>query len=80
MENVYDSMAWTIIEDAEALDGVSLEETSRRFQEWVKKGPGREEMQGSVFRDTWIHYPRYSFFAHVDEESPRAWWTTRKLD
>ncbi|KAL2126294.1 hypothetical protein VTI74DRAFT_1234 [Chaetomium olivicolor] len=65
MENVYDIIAWTINEDAETLDGASIVETSRRFEEWVE-GHGR---LGSVFTDTWVYCPRYTFFAHVDEES-----------
>lgn len=32
MEHVYDSLAWTIIEDAETLDGAGIVETSRRFR------------------------------------------------
>lgn len=68
MEEVYDNMAWTVIEDAETLDGASIFDTSRRFIEWVGKD-GRQEMQGSVFTDTWVYCPRYTFFIHVDQES-----------
>lgn len=68
MEDLYDSMAWTIIEDPETLDGASIVEMSRKFGEWVER-EGRQEMQGSIFTDTWVYCPRYSFFMHVDEES-----------
>jgi hypothetical protein len=69
MEHVYDNLAWTIIEDAETLDGAGIVETSRRFREWVE-GPGRQEMQGSVFAgEESPSWPRYYYFLHVDEES-----------
>lgn len=68
MEDVYDSITWTVIEDAETLDGASIVDTSRKFTEWVG-GEGRQEMQGSVFTDTWVYCPRYIFFIHVDQES-----------
>lgn len=66
--SIYDKMTWTIIEDAEALHGASILDTSRRFRDWVG-AVGREEMQGSTFTDTWYSSPRYDFFIHVDEES-----------
>lgn len=66
--SVYDKMSWTIIEDAETLDGASILDTSRKFREWVGTDR-REEMQGSVFTDTWHYAPRYHYFIHVDEES-----------
>ncbi|KAL2126340.1 hypothetical protein VTI74DRAFT_1161 [Chaetomium olivicolor] len=69
MERVYDHIRWTIIEDAAALDGADILETSRRFVDWVDQGPGRQEMQGSAFTSTWHYCPRYTFFLHVDEES-----------
>jgi hypothetical protein len=72
MEHVHDSLAWTVIQDAEALDGAGIVETSRRFREWVNGPEGRREMQGSVFagEDSELAYwPRYHYFLHVDEES-----------
>jgi hypothetical protein len=69
MEHVYDSLAWTIIQDADTLDGAGIVETSRRFREWIE-GPGRQEMQESVFAgEEWPYWPRYRYFLHVDEES-----------
>jgi hypothetical protein len=65
---VYDKMTWTIIEDAETLDGASILDTSRRFRAWVGTD-GREERQGSVFADTGDYAPRYHYHIHVDEES-----------
>jgi hypothetical protein len=63
--DVYARMRWTVFEDAAALDGASIVETSRRFVEWAERGPGREELAGCVYADT----PRHTFFLHVDEES-----------
>jgi hypothetical protein len=40
---------------------------SSRFQ-WVKT-EGSEEMKGSVFTETWVYCPRYTYFVYVDEES-----------
>jgi hypothetical protein len=69
MGHVYDSLAWTMIQDAETLDGAGIVETSRRFREWIE-GPGRQEMQGSVFaREESPYWPRYCYALHVDEES-----------
>lgn len=67
-EDLYDKMAWTIIEDPETLDGASTVETSRRFREWVAS-EGRQEIQGTMFRDKFDSSPRYYFFIHVDEET-----------
>jgi hypothetical protein len=69
MRSVYDRMQWTIIEDAAALDGADIVETSRRFEEWVHRGPGRQEMVGTKFSPTMHYSPRYTMFLHVDEES-----------
>lgn len=46
MEHVYEKMAWTIIEDAEALDGADILHTSRMFEEWVTKRQGAQELRG----------------------------------
>lgn len=64
MEDVYDRMAWTIIEDADALEGTDLA-TTARFTQWVKGPEGREDRDGSIFDKG----PRYTFFLHADEES-----------
>ncbi|KAH6843429.1 hypothetical protein B0I37DRAFT_384422 [Chaetomium sp. MPI-CAGE-AT-0009] len=69
MQSVHDRMQWTIIEDAAGLDGADIVETSRRFEEWVNRGPGRQEMVGTKFSPTWHHSPRYTTFLHVDEDS-----------
>lgn len=66
--SVYDKMDWTVIEDAETLDGASILDTTRKFKAWVGVD-GRTEMQGSILTDTWQNVPRYKFFMHVDEES-----------
>jgi hypothetical protein len=68
VEDVYDKLAWTIIEDTETLDGATILDTSRNFREWVEN-VGREELQGSVFKDPWYAAPRYSYFIYIDEES-----------
>jgi hypothetical protein len=60
--SVYDKMDWTVVEDAETLDGASILETTRKFQAWVKADE-REETQGN------FGTPRYHYFVHVDEES-----------
>ena len=49
MEDLYASMAWTIIEDAEALEGASLATTAQKFVEWVEGPEGRRDREGSVF-------------------------------
>lgn len=69
MQTVYDRMQWTIIEDAAALDGADIVETSLRFEEWVNRGPGRQEMVGTKFPHACDSFPRYTTFLHVDEES-----------
>jgi hypothetical protein len=70
--NVHASMVGTVIED-QALEGASLETTSRRFMEWVET-KGREELQESTFVSGPGHRiqefaPRYCYYLHVDEES-----------
>ncbi len=60
-------MRWTVFEDAAALDGASIGETSRRFVEWIDPGPGGQELVGSVFAPTLLGTPRHTFFLHVDE-------------
>jgi hypothetical protein len=69
--DVYARMRWTVFEDAAALDGASIGETSRRFIEWVEPGPGAQELVGSVFAPTRAQAgtPRHAFYLHVDEES-----------
>ncbi|KAJ4286387.1 hypothetical protein N0V88_008010 [Collariella sp. IMI 366227] len=69
--DVYARMRWTIFEDAAALDGADILETTRRFVEWVDRGPGGQELVGSVFGTTMAktRTPRHNFFFHVDEES-----------
>lgn len=62
-------MQWTIIEDAAALDGADIVETSRRFKEWVDCGPGRQEMVGTKFSPLYNYSPRYTMFLHIDEDS-----------
>ena len=72
MEDLYESMAWTIIEDAETLEGASLATTAQKFVEWVEGPEGRQDRAGSLFDtdDTVpVYGPRYTFFLHVDEES-----------
>ncbi|KAH8912181.1 hypothetical protein BR93DRAFT_922132 [Coniochaeta sp. PMI_546] len=72
MEDLYASMAWTIIEDAETLEGASLATTAQKFIEWVEGPEGRQDREGSLF-DTDdaipVYGPRYTFFLHADEES-----------
>ncbi|KAG7286938.1 hypothetical protein NEMBOFW57_006438 [Staphylotrichum longicolle] len=70
--NLHETMAWTVIEDAEMLDGADILQTSRIFDEWVTKGnlgKGLQEMRGSRFNAEWHYSPRYTYFLHVDEES-----------
>jgi len=67
--DVYARMRWTVIEDAAALDGADIVETSRRFVEWVERGPGGQELAGSVFKPHTAATARHTFFIHVDEES-----------
>jgi hypothetical protein len=77
--DVYARMRWTVFEDAAALDGASIGETSRRFIEWVEPGPGAQELVGSVFAPiraqasaptrAQASTPRHNFYLHVDEES-----------
>ncbi|KAK4149892.1 hypothetical protein C8A00DRAFT_37501 [Chaetomidium leptoderma] len=79
MMDVYARMRWTVFEDAAALDGADIVETSRRFVEWVERGPGGRELAGSVFGPSMARAggpsmatagtPRHEFFLHVDEES-----------
>ncbi|KAK4149974.1 hypothetical protein C8A00DRAFT_18416 [Chaetomidium leptoderma] len=69
MQTIYDRMEWTIIEDAAALDGADIVETSRRFREWIDWGPGRQEMVGTKLSPTLDRYVRYTTFLHIDEES-----------
>jgi hypothetical protein len=67
--DVHARMRWTVFEDAAALDGASIGETSRRFVEWVELGPGGQELVGSVFAPNLAATARHTFFLHVDEES-----------
>jgi hypothetical protein len=57
--SIYDKIDWTVIEDAEALEGASIIDTSRMFLAW-RDGDGKSEKQVG---------PRYHYFMHVDEES-----------
>ncbi len=71
MAEVYETAAtWTLFEDAAALEGAGLAETSRRFSEWVwADDGGQREMEGrSVLKGNWVYCPRYFFYLHVDEE------------
>jgi len=68
MEDIHDSLVWTVIEDAETLDGADIVETSRTFEAWVGS-QGKQEMEGSVFTTTRHYWPRYTYFMHVDDES-----------
>lgn len=68
MDHVYDSLSWTIIEDADNLDGADIVKTSRRFKDWADS-QGKQEMEGSEFSNTWGCWPRCNYFMHVDEES-----------
>ncbi|KAB5514887.1 hypothetical protein GE09DRAFT_1161438, partial [Coniochaeta sp. 2T2.1] len=76
--SLYDKMDWTVIEDAETLDGASILDTTRRFRAWVEANVRVEnrddvgrvpENQGSTFTHVWQSEVRYHFFMHVDEES-----------
>jgi hypothetical protein len=73
MPPVHERLRWTIIEDAAALEGANILETSRRFEDWALRpgGPGVQERQGTKFPPGWrSSLPlRYNFFLHVDEES-----------
>lgn len=72
MEDLYASMAWTIIEDAETLEGASLATTAQKFVEWVEGPEGRQDRKGSLLDtdDATPGYgPRYTFYFHADEES-----------
>jgi hypothetical protein len=40
--SVYDKIDWTVIEDAETLDGASILDTTRKFRAWVE-ADGRVE-------------------------------------
>ncbi|KAJ4286166.1 hypothetical protein N0V88_008110 [Collariella sp. IMI 366227] len=84
--DVYARMRWTVFEDEAALDGADILETTNRFVKWVDRGPGGQELVGSVFGTTMNTNAtaRHSFFFHVDEESlenvlddtkvVKAWW------
>ncbi|KAG7284553.1 hypothetical protein NEMBOFW57_010931 [Staphylotrichum longicolle] len=52
MDHVYDSLSWTIIEDADNLNGADIVKTSRRFKDWADS-QGKQEMEGSEFSTTW---------------------------
>ncbi|KAK4119503.1 hypothetical protein N657DRAFT_650158 [Parathielavia appendiculata] len=70
VESARDCLRWTIIEDAAALDDADILETSHRFKDWVERGPGSQEIQGSAYSPLWHpDCPRYNWFVHVDEES-----------
>lgn len=73
MPAVHERLRWTIIEDAAALEGANVLETSRRFDDWAHRpgGPGVQERQGTEIPPRWraSYSPRYAFFLHVDEES-----------
>ncbi|KAL2129955.1 hypothetical protein VTI74DRAFT_7060 [Chaetomium olivicolor] len=71
MLDLYDKMAWTVIEDGAALDGASLEVAQKKFREWLDGDEGKKDMEGSIFVKKGVVYrgPRYSFFLFVDEES-----------
>ncbi len=47
MEHVYETLAWTIIEGPETLDGVDIVETSRRFKKWFEE-QGKQELPEST--------------------------------
>ncbi|KAH8909868.1 hypothetical protein BR93DRAFT_965940 [Coniochaeta sp. PMI_546] len=68
MEDIYDKMLWTVIEDAQTLDGATIPDANRSFLEWVEN-EGKQEMRGSVFPNNTYYAPRYSYFLYVDEES-----------
>ena len=57
MERVHDRLSWTIIEDADTLDGADIVETSRRFKDWADS-QGKQEMEGSEFSNRWGCWPR----------------------
>ncbi|KAK4120705.1 hypothetical protein N657DRAFT_648893 [Parathielavia appendiculata] len=78
MESVYDRMRWTIIEDAAALEGAHIIETTRRFVEWVHRGPGREEMYGSVLTPSLNNHLRYTHFRTSRRRVWKVWWTMRR--
>ncbi|KAK4102847.1 hypothetical protein N658DRAFT_494912 [Parathielavia hyrcaniae] len=65
-DSVHDRLCWTVIEDPVGLDDADIFETTRRFNEWVERGPGRQERPAGVVPDD---CPRYTWFVHVDEES-----------
>ncbi|KAK4120465.1 hypothetical protein N657DRAFT_648959 [Parathielavia appendiculata] len=67
--DVYARMRWTVFEDPAALEGADMVETSRRFVDWVERGPGGRELAGSEFSPDCPNTPRHTFFLHVDEES-----------
>ncbi|KAK4118044.1 hypothetical protein N657DRAFT_651707 [Parathielavia appendiculata] len=70
--HVYARMRWTVFENPAGLDGADIVETSRRFMDWVERGPGGRELAGSVFCNfppDCVDTPRHTFFLHVDEES-----------
>ncbi|KAK4100678.1 hypothetical protein N658DRAFT_507681 [Parathielavia hyrcaniae] len=71
MLDLYDKMAWTVIEDGAALDGASLEVAQNKFFEWLDGNEGKKDMEGSVFAEEGVVYrgPRYRFFLFVDDES-----------
>ncbi|KAB5580240.1 hypothetical protein GE09DRAFT_1081429 [Coniochaeta sp. 2T2.1] len=76
--SLYDKMDWTVIENAETLDGASILDTTRRFRAWVESNERVEnrddagrlpDNQGSILTHVWQSEVRYHFFMHVDEES-----------
>ena len=71
MLDLYDKIAWTVIEDGAALDGASLEVAQKKFWEWLDGDEGKKDMEGSVFAEEGVVYggPRYRFFLFVDDES-----------
>ncbi|KAK4103540.1 hypothetical protein N658DRAFT_484458 [Parathielavia hyrcaniae] len=66
--DVYARVRWAVFEDAAGLDGVDIAETSRRFVDWVERGPGGKE-RSALTPPVLSGAPRYEFFLHVDEES-----------
>ncbi|RKU48603.1 hypothetical protein DL546_008714 [Coniochaeta pulveracea] len=66
--DVYANLVWTVIEDADTLDGASYLDTSRRFEAWLES-EGKHEKREIKFPNMWRNCPRYSYFLHVDQES-----------
>ncbi len=66
----YEKMTWTIVGDAETLDGAEILQTSRRFWDWVTgRRRGCRRCKGAASSPGGIILFDSRFFLHGDQES-----------